>query len=153
MVLTLEGKQKKKIIVEGNTVKIIKGGGVFSTERIKTLPIPNITSVEIKKPGPFIAGFIQFSIAGGKAKDSTYKISGGAFDAAQDENSVVFNDDENYNKALKIKDYIENYADNKMTSNEKISNADEIRKYKQLADDGIISSEEYEKKKKELLNG
>lgn len=32
-----------------------------------------------------------------------------------------------------------------------ISNADEIRKYKQLYDDGIITQEEFEKKKKELL--
>lgn len=32
-----------------------------------------------------------------------------------------------------------------------ISAADEIRKYKQLADEGIITAEEFEKKKKELL--
>lgn len=32
-----------------------------------------------------------------------------------------------------------------------ISNADEIRKYKQLYDDGIITQEEFEKKKQELL--
>ena len=31
------------------------------------------------------------------------------------------------------------------------SNADEIRKYKQLYDDGIITQEEFEKKKQELL--
>ena len=33
-----------------------------------------------------------------------------------------------------------------------ISSADEIRKYKQLLDDGIISAEEFEEKKKQLLN-
>lgn len=33
-----------------------------------------------------------------------------------------------------------------------ISNADEIRKYKELADEGIITLEEFENKKKELLN-
>ncbi|WP_342753189.1 SHOCT domain-containing protein [Shouchella clausii] len=32
------------------------------------------------------------------------------------------------------------------------SPADEIRKYKSLFDEGIISEEEFEKKKKELLN-
>ncbi|MBU8597785.1 SHOCT domain-containing protein [Alkalihalobacillus clausii] len=32
------------------------------------------------------------------------------------------------------------------------SPADEIRKYKSLLDDGIISEEEFEKKKKELLD-
>ena len=35
---------------------------------------------------------------------------------------------------------------------ESFSNADEIRKYKSLLDDGIISQEEFEQKKKELLN-
>lgn len=33
-----------------------------------------------------------------------------------------------------------------------ISSADEIRKYKQLLDEGIISAEEFEEKKKQLLN-
>lgn len=38
---------------------------------------------------------------------------------------------------------------NKISSN--ISNADEIRKYKQLCEDGIITNEEFERKKAELL--
>lgn len=36
-------------------------------------------------------------------------------------------------------------------NNYKISNADEIRKYKQLYDEGIITENEYERKKQELL--
>lgn len=32
------------------------------------------------------------------------------------------------------------------------SNADEIREYKKLLDEGIITQEEFEKKKQELLN-
>jgi hypothetical protein len=39
----------------------------------------------------------------------------------------------------------------KTAANAPISAADEIRKYKQLADEGIITAEEFEKKKKELL--
>jgi len=33
-----------------------------------------------------------------------------------------------------------------------VNNADAIRKYKELLDDGIITQEEFEAKKKELLN-
>ena len=33
-----------------------------------------------------------------------------------------------------------------------ISNADELRKFNQLLDEGIITDEEFQKKKKELLN-
>jgi hypothetical protein len=36
--------------------------------------------VEIKKPGSLIAGFIQFSIAGGAPKDSPFTNTGGAWD-------------------------------------------------------------------------
>ena len=39
----------------------------------------------------------------------------------------------------------------KVTDSAPVSAADEIRKYKQLADEGIITAEEFEKKKKELL--
>lgn len=39
----------------------------------------------------------------------------------------------------------------KATYSAPVSAADEIRKYKQLADEGIITAEEFEKKKKELL--
>ena len=38
-----------------------------------------------------------------------------------------------------------------VVTNASISNADEIRKYKQLLDDGIITEEEFQKKKQELL--
>ena len=48
------------------------------------------------------------------------------------------------NKARKV----ENNSNN---TNNALSNADEIRKYKQLYDDGIITQEEFERKKQELL--
>lgn len=48
------------------------------------------------------------------------------------------------NKARKV----ENNSNN---ANNVLSNADEIRKYKQLYDDGIITQEEFERKKQELL--
>ena len=37
-------------------------------------------------------------------------------------------------------------------STQKISEADELRKYKELLDSGVISQEEFDQKKKELLN-
>lgn len=46
----------------------------------------------------------------------------------------------------------ENMKEDNKSINTIISNADEIRKYKQLYDDGIITQEEFEKKKNELLN-
>ena len=70
--LELHGRQKKSVVVDKGIVKIVKGGSLFSSPREKTIPIKNITSVEIKKPGAFFAGFIQFSIAGGMARESSF---------------------------------------------------------------------------------
>lgn len=156
--LVLRGRQGKSVVVQGSTVKIIKKARMFAAQRDKTFPIRNITSVEVKKPGPFIAGFIQFSIAGGQPRNSSYTLTGGAFDAAQDENSVVFNNDDEYRMALRIKSYIEQFAENNgnvaptlPAAPAAFSVADEIAKLKRLADEGILTREEFEAKKKQLL--
>ena len=153
MEMVLHGKQGKTLTVEGDVIKIEKHGFLTGT-RSKTLPIRNITSVEVKKPGAFV-GFIQFSIAGGKARDSSYTFTGGALDAVQDENSVIFSAKADYELALQIKEYVEAWAAKDAaavaTPASSTSVADEIRKLKQLADEGVITPEEFERKKKQLL--
>jgi hypothetical protein len=88
MELVLKGTQGKTLTVASDTVRIEKRG-LITGKREKIIAIRNIVSVEVKKSGGF-AGFIQFAIAGGHARDSSFSFSGGAFDAAQDENSVLF---------------------------------------------------------------
>jgi hypothetical protein len=105
MEITLKGKQGKTVIVAGDVVRIVKEG-FFAGRNERTLPIRNISSVEVKKPGGF-TGFVQFSIAGGAVRDRSYTMTGGAFDAVQDENSVLFTGDAEYQLALRIKNYIE----------------------------------------------
>ncbi|GEM_PF-6044492 len=55
-----------------------------------------------------------------------------------------------FNATKKIGSYIE-FDDNRRKSSVPISNADEILKYKNLMDEGIITKEEFEAKKKQLL--
>ena len=98
------------------------------------------------------AGYIQFSIAGGAARDSSFKFSGGAFDAAQDENSVLFADKASYEVALRMKNYVENYTEaSSPPTSTNVSAADELVKLKSLVDQGIITPEEFEAKKRQLL--
>ena len=150
--ITLKGTQGKTVSVDGATVKITKKGWLLAAERNKTIPIRNIASVEVKKPGAITAGFIQFAIAGSAARDSSFKFTGGAFDAAQDENSVLFSGKELYDMALKIKEYVENYSEeSQQMPSAHISMADEIMKLKGLMDQGILTSEEFETKKRQLL--
>jgi hypothetical protein len=147
----IQGRQGKSVILDDKTVIIVKKGGLLSAKREKTLPIRNISSVEVKKPGMAFAGYIQFSIAGGQSLNSSYKVSGGTLDAVKDENSVVFADVKSYNTAMEIKSYIESYSETSSTVINQSSGADEIIKFKKLLDNGVISKEEFESKKKQLL--
>ena len=98
------------------------------------------------------AGFIQFSIAGGAVRDSSLTFTGGASDAAQDENSVLFGGKASYEIALKIKKYVEDFMEAPSSvASSNASVADEIVKLKGLMDQRIISPEEFETIKRQLL--
>ena len=130
MGLMLQGKDGKTLFVDGDVIRI-KKQGLIAGKSEKTIPIRHITSVKVKKQGLF-AGFIQFSIIGGKARDTSHKISGGTFDAVQDENAIMFNRQKKYEVALKIKDYVESWlsknTDTKLNSIGGQSNKSEITK-------------------------
>ena len=64
-------------------------------------------------------------------------------------------DDKQYNSALEIKKYVEENRNKMSTVNTTIVNtksaAEQIKEFKELLDMGIISQEEFDAKKKELL--
>ncbi|MDO8180215.1 MAG: hypothetical protein Q7T62_18360 [Undibacterium sp.] len=152
MTLKLTGVQGKILSVDGDMVKIIKVGGIFASQREKTIPIQNISSIEVKKPGVLINGFIQLSIAGGVARESSYTWTGGVNDALKDENSVVFVGDDNYQLALQIKTDIESkMARTAPSAFAGGSVADELLKFKGLLDAGLLTQDEFDSIKKRLL--
>jgi hypothetical protein len=112
----------------------------------KTIFLKNIVSVEYKKAGRFIVGFLQFGIKGGMES------KGGLMDATKDENTVTFKSEHNAT-AEKIKKYIESYEPPKEmpVGINQLSAADEIMKFKQLLDNGIITQEQFEEQKSKLL--
>ena len=103
----------------------------------------NITSIQIKKPG-LTVGYLQFSIPGGVESNR------GAFSSVKDENTISFNGKEKYEKALKIKEYIEKKIKSKHSGSTNL--AEEIGKFHSLMEKGILSKKEFEAKKKELLS-
>jgi len=123
-------------------ISFITQGGIKGR---KEIPISSITAIQIKKAGA-LAGYIQFSVIGG------IEDKGGLFDAAMDENSISFYEENNH-----LANEIKNFLQDKISKNgekhvvNNISSADEILKFKQLLDTGIISAEEFEAKKKQLL--
>ena len=115
----------------------------------KTIPFSSIQSVQFKEAGNLLNGFIQFGVLGG------LEARNGIFDAASDENSVVFSADKNA-RAKEIRDYIEKIIRKQNSSQSPppvppVSVADELLKFKQLLDMGAISQSEFDAQKKKLL--
>lgn len=117
----------------------------------------DITSVEFKKPTIWANGYMQFIIAGTMHQNASVGILGSSMESMKDPNTIIlraFNKEtpELSEKAYKL--IMDNMVKTKSDSNKSvntISEADELRKYKSLLDDGIINQEEFDKKKKELL--
>lgn len=114
----------------------------------KEIYFKDVTSVQYKKAG-FISGngFIQFEYAGGFSRANSYA----------SENTFIFakgvNDLGKIEEAYEyIRERVKYYKDNPVvTTVNAVSSADELKKFKGLLDEGIISQEEFDKKKKELL--
>lgn len=135
---------------------IIKHRGVLNAISMgvkgdKTIYYSDITSVQYKKPG-FSSGYIQLSIPGGNEN------KGGVFSAMSDENTVAISADANLHTVSKVVDFInKKIGEAKRTRNDsttivqQVSAADELKKFKELLDQGIITQEEFDAKKKQLL--
>lgn len=133
-----------KVIIKRKGFRAKMSQGFFKGD--KTIYLNQITGIQIK-PGTMLTnGYIQFTLAGGIESKK------GILEATQDENTVMFakKDNELVNK---IKSKIEELIASQKATNtiNPLSPADEIKKYKELLDAGIITQEEFEQKKKQLL--
>jgi hypothetical protein len=109
----------------------------------KTIPISNITAVQFKKAG-LTNGYIQLSVLGDRGQRG--------LTANTDENTISFSKKyEDY--ALRIKNIIENKITHRHTSTVQDSKnpLEQLKTLKQLLDSDIITQEEFNKKKKQLL--
>ncbi|MEI4827993.1 DUF4429 domain-containing protein [Bacillus sp. FJAT-53711] len=148
-VFEFKGAGKTIVTIDGNFIRVKRKGALnffnHGLDGEKTIDVNNLTGVQMKAAG-FTSGYIQFIFPGSKES------KGGVFAATQDENTVMFVKKEQH-MAEEIKKYIENFLANK--SNPQVaattSGADEIIKYKELMDQGIITEEEFQAKKKQLL--
>lgn len=114
----------------------------------KSIYIEDITAIQIKPPGLLTNGYIQFSLPGGNEQ------TGGMKQATQDENSVFYAK-EKHDLVMKIKSTIERQK--KVLKQPGVaevmpSQADELTKFKKLADEGVITQEEFEIKKSQILD-
>jgi len=111
----------------------------------KTIYLEQISGIQIKPASSFLVGFIQFTLVGGIERTK------GLIDATKDENTVTFTKKDN-DLAYAIKEKIEELKSLKDKRIFGISTADELRKYKQLQDEGVITEEEFEAIKRKILD-
>src|SRR5690606_17390596 len=109
----------------------------------KSIPIKSITAIQIKAPR-LTTGYIQFAYSG--ASES----KGGIMDAVKDENTITFSSKKDLEQAKELKAYIESLQ-NESSQPTTQSSADEILKFKELLDAGVITEKEFEAKKKQIL--
>ena len=112
----------------------------------KDIYFDSITSIQIKKPGLSV-GFIQFSLPGG------IESRRGVSNALADENTVGFFDMDSYEKALKVKEYIENHRARPSQVTARTSPVEELEKLAALRQQGVLTDAEFEAMKKRILGG
>ena len=110
----------------------------------KTNYINQITGIQVKPGTLWTNGYIQITVPGGIESKK-----GLLDDATLDENTVAFTSKDN-ELVNQIKSKIEELMSQQRMGHmiNQSSPADEIRKYKELLDDGVITQEEFEQKKK-----
>ena len=153
----LDGGAKDILSVYEDHVVISRRGIVnalgMGVKGDKTIYYTDITSVQYKQPRKLVSGYIQFSIPGGNEN------RGGIFAAMSDENTITIIADptviEQAERTVeflnqKIRE-VKTAAHHKPTVVQQASAADELKKFKELLDLDVITQEEFDAKKKQLL--
>ena len=111
----------------------------------KEILISQISAIQFKKAGILTNGYIQFTLIGGRESNS------GLFGSAKDENSVVFKRKQHAGFDL-LRARIMSIMDSAGQSPQQTSNgASEIEALASLMERGLITSDEFEAKKQQLL--
>ena len=143
-----EGRGGTLIVTETGVI-IRRSGGLFSSHGTgeKNIPYKSITAVQFKKAG-LTVGFIQLTLKGG------VEAKGGAFEAVTDENTVIFGTEEKTREFERAKTIIgQRIIEANSTSpvSNNTSDLEQLEKLASLKEKGIVSEEEFQAKKKQIL--
>lgn len=112
----------------------------------KKISIRDIGAIAVREAKGLLIGYIRFSFKGGQ------EVLGGLATLETDENPVTFRPASN-EAMLELRNTIESRIAglHRTPAQDTLSTADEIAKFAALRDRGIISADEFEAKKKQLL--
>jgi hypothetical protein len=133
-----------EIVRKGLLARAIVGKGT------KQIPLASITAVQFKPAGPFVNGFIQFTVSGGNEGRSSFGRQ--TTDAAKDENAVVFH----YKQRARfeeLRDAVQAALSQRHQSDGGAWGIpDRIKQLAELKDAGVLTEAEFEAKKVDLLD-
>ena len=110
----------------------------------KEIVIAQITSIKFERADNFMNGFIQFTYPDAR------KPKEGEFQGSKDENTVVFRVSQQADIEMLMDELHKRIAAEKLKAS-KFSALDELEKLANLRDRGVVSEEEFQMKKKQLL--
>ena len=130
----------------GSFLTNVARGGALGGKKIN---FTDLTSVQFREPSGLTVGFIQFAYPG------SIESKGGIIDMINDENSIPIQP-AMVGEAKEVVDFIEKRrAELKNapqgTVIQQASGADELKKFKELLDMEVITQEEFDAKKKQIL--
>ena len=110
----------------------------------KDILISRLSSIQLKRCGGLTKGYIQFAFMGGTEAKS------GVLQAAADENTVMFNEmQQSAFEAMRKR--LDDKMKNPTSASGVPSYLDELEKLASLRDKGIVTEEEFDSKKRKLL--
>jgi hypothetical protein len=119
----------------------------------KRIPIHSITAIHLKPAGIMVSGYLQFTMGGAVEKRAQFGRQ--SFDAAGDENSIMFTKAEQP-FFERFRDEVEKaIAEQRRPSAAAAPAPDHVTQLKGLAelrDAGVLSEDEFQAKKNDILN-
>lgn len=110
----------------------------------KEILVSQISSIQFRKANAFTNGYIQFALVGGR------EAKGGLFQGTQDENTVIFRASQQ-SAFEAFRDELQRRISSGVHGSKPPSPMEELEKLASLRDKGIVSEDEFQKKKRELL--
>ena len=130
------GSIKSKVILFDDKIIIYPEKAPFEQQKEIEIFLSKLVAITVKEPGKILKdGYIQFETPG----------------LSFDKSTVSFSGKEKYSEALEFKNKIIDVMKRDSADKTTESYVDELLNCKKLLDAGVLSSEEFEVKKKQLL--
>lgn len=140
---------------DGRTVHIEHSGALSRLtvgKGSKRIPISQITAMHLKPAGAVVSGYLQFSIGG--AVESRSQFGRSSYDAAGDENSIMFTQNEQpffeaFREAVEQAIAAERQAQVSAAPDQDF--VGQLKGIAELRESGVLTEEEFQQKKAEIL--